>query len=146
MQPTIDQLISEQKLEAVSIDPGVPQRELEVAFRHFDTARLVAESDPEAAFQLLYDSARKALQALLATKGLRVRKPPRGNHFTFVLVARTSLVDPEVWEPLNWMRELRNDTEYWEPGKQVAAYLDVIQAMGHVTGMLNDAKSRRGKN
>jgi hypothetical protein len=140
MRPTIEQLIAEDKLEHVQIDSSVPERELAAAWRHHKTAKLAAEEDPEGAFQLLYDSARKALQAVLFTKGLRVRKPPRGNHFTYVLVTRTDLVDDEVWAPFNWMRELRNTTEYWEPGKVAAGSIDVLQALGHVSRMLNDAQ------
>jgi hypothetical protein len=85
---------------------------------------------------------RKALQAVLFTKGLRVRRPPRGNHYTYVLVSRTDLVDQEAWRPLNWMRELRNETEYWEPDSVAAKYEDVIQALAFVSKMLDDATNR----
>lgn len=142
MEPTIRQLLAEDKLEQVVVEERVPKYELDVALRHHKTAQLAAAEDPEGAFQLLYDSARKALQAVLFTHGLRVRRPPRGNHYTYVLVSRTDLVDQEVWRPLNWMRELRNETEYWEPDAAAAKYEDVIQAVGHVSRMLEDATHR----
>jgi hypothetical protein len=133
-------------LEQVEVEEGVPKRELDVAVRHHKTAQLAAAVDPEGAFQLLYDSARKALQSVLFTKGLRVRRPPRGNHYTYVLVSRTNLVDQEVWRPLNWMRELRNETEYWEPDGIAAKYEDVIQALAFVSKMLDDATNRLQSN
>lgn len=142
MQATIKQLLAEDKLEEVLVERGVPKLELDVAYRHHKTAQLASETDPEGAFQLLYDSARKALQAVLFTYGLRVRRPPRGNHYTYVLVARTDLVDQEVWQPLNWMRELRNETEYWQQHSAAAKYEDVMQALGHVARMLEDATTR----
>jgi hypothetical protein len=142
LQPTLKQLLAEDRIEEVVVEKKVPRLELDVAFRHHKTAQLAADSDPEGAFQLLYDSARKALQAVLFTHGLRVRRPPRGNHYTYVLIARTDLVDQEVWQPLNWMRELRNETEYWEPDGAVAKYEDVMQALGHVARMLEDAANR----
>jgi hypothetical protein len=129
-------------LEQVEVEEGVPKLELDVAFRHHKTAQLAAAVDPEGAFQLLYDSARKALQAVLFTKGLRVRRPPRGNHYTYVLVSRTNLVDQEAWRPLDWMRELRNETEYWDPDSVAAKYEDVIQALAFVSKMLDDATNR----
>lgn len=142
MEPILRQLLAEDRLEQVEVEEGVPKRELDVAFRHHNTAQLAAAVDPEGAFQLLYDSARKALQAVLFTKGLRVRRPPRGNHYTYVLVSRTNLVDQEVWRPLNWMRELRNETEYWQPDSIAAKYEDVIQALAFVSKMLEDATRR----
>lgn len=142
MEPILRQLLAEDRLEQVEVEERVPKRELDVAFRHHNTAQLAAAVDPEGAFQLLYDSARKALQAVLFTKGLRVRRPPRGNHYTYVLVSRTNLVDQEVWRPLNWMRELRNETEYWQPDSAAAKYEDVIQALGFVSNMLEDATRR----
>jgi hypothetical protein len=57
-------------------------------------------------------------------------------------VSRTNLVDQEVWRPLNWMRELRNETEYWEPNSIAAKYEDVIQALAFVSKMLEDATRR----
>jgi uncharacterized protein (UPF0332 family) len=142
LEPILRQLLAEDRLEQVEVEERVPKRELDVAFRHHNTAQLAAAVDPEGAFQLLYDSARKALQAVLFTKGLRVRRPPRGNHYTYVLVSRTNLVDQEVWRPLNWMRELRNETEYWEPNSIAAKYEDVIQALAFVSKMLEDATRR----
>lgn len=139
MNVSIDQLLAEEMLEHVIVEESLPQLEFEVANRHFKTAKLAEPNDPEAAFQLLYDSARKALQAVLFTRGLRVRRPPRGNHYTYVLVTRTDLVNQEVWRSFDWMRELRNDTEYWTPGRSSAQGSDVIQAMQHVSRMLEDA-------
>ncbi|MEY4327848.1 MAG: hypothetical protein RIR71_518 [Actinomycetota bacterium] len=142
MEPALRQLLAEDRLEQVEVEEGVPKLELDVAFRHHKTAQLAAAVDPEGAFQLLYESARKALQAVLFTKGLRVRRPPRGNHYTYVLVSRTDLVDQEAWRPLNWMRELRNETEYWDPDSVAAKYEDVIQALAFVSKMLDDATNR----
>ncbi len=146
MEPSLRQLLAEDKLDQVEVEERVPKRELDVAFRHHNSAQLAAAVDPEGAFQLLYDSARKAPQAILFTKGLRVRRPPRGNHYTYVLVSRTDLVDQEVWRPLNWMRELRNETEYWEPDSAAAKYEDVIQALAFVSKMLDDASTRLDEN
>lgn len=135
-------LIRAGQLDSIVQTPEAVIHELDIAKRHYATARLSLTSDPEGAFQLLYDSARKALQALLAAHGYRVRKPPRGNHYTYVLVARTSLVNQEIWLPLNWMRELRNQTEYFDPARQSASEEDCIQALVHVARMLEDVESR----
>jgi hypothetical protein len=40
------------------------------------------------------------------------------------------------------MRELHNETEYWEPDSTAAKYEDVIQALAFVSKMLDDATNR----
>jgi hypothetical protein len=40
------------------------------------------------------------------------------------------------------MRELRNETEYWESDTAAAKYEDVIQALAFVSKMLEDATNR----
>jgi hypothetical protein len=40
------------------------------------------------------------------------------------------------------MRELRNETEYWDPDSVAAKYEDVIQALAFVSKMLDDATNR----
>jgi hypothetical protein len=115
-------------------------RDLSAAFKHLESAHRIYMTDPAGAFQLAYDAARKCLQGLLALEGLRVRNPPRGNHYTFVLVGQSGLVDVEVWRPLNWMRELRNKTEYLEPDSLPASLEDTQQAMVFVAMMLEETK------
>jgi len=57
-----------------------------------------------------------------------------------VLVGQSGLVDVEVWRPLNWMRELRNKTEYLEPDSLPASLEDTQQAMVFVAMMLEATK------
>lgn len=139
---TLDELVETGQLQEVVFDGERVESELRQASLHFQTAQNALSTDPSGAFQLLYDSARKALQSLLASRGLRVRRPPRGNHYTFVLVSRTALVDIEIWRPLNWMRELRNNTEYLDSETPSAGVEDCIQASEHVERMLQDATER----
>lgn len=141
---TLSQLIEAGELDLVTFSPGHPERELDAALRHYQSAVQILESDPEGSFQLLYDSARKTLQALLSSEGIRVRKPPNANHYTFVKVVKSGFVDSETWNRLDWMRKLRNQTEYPEPETLPASIIDSRQAMDHVAAMLADAKSRLG--
>jgi len=50
------------------------------------------------------------------------------------------MVDVEVWRPLNWMRELRNQTEYLEVDNLPASLEDAQQALVFVARMLEQAK------
>lgn len=145
MEAVIAKLLATGELDSVIIGEGRPQKELQAANRHYESALRILDRDPEGAFQLLYDSARKALQALLAAEGIRVRRPPNGNHYTFVKVANGGFVDEQVWAPLDWMRKVRNQTEYPEPESLPASATDARQALIHVAAMLEDAKARLPK-
>lgn len=142
MQNTIQDLIASGELDVVAFDSDRPITELHVAFTHYKSAMNLIDSDPEGAFILLYESAKRALQALLAQESLRVRRPPNGNHFTFVKAVRTSLVTPAIWQPFDWMRSTRNQTSYLDQHSLPASVADARQALSHVAAMLEDAKAR----
>ena len=142
MEEKLAELVSSGEIDLVSFDPNRPQTELSAAFKHYDTAQRAIETDPEGAFILLYESARRALQAILATDSLRVRRPPHGNHFSFVKVGRLGFVNPEIWKPFDWMRNLRNQTAYLDQEKLPASEADARQALVHVAKMLEEAQSR----
>lgn len=136
----IQGLIADGQVEEVPIDQVRVSSDLAMAQQHLLTAQSAVQTDPVGSFQLAYDSARKALQAVLASQGLRVKHPPHGNHYTFVLVSRSDLVDSEIWRPLNWLREQRNEFQYEASKPDLGADEDARQAIAHVTKMLLNAK------
>jgi hypothetical protein len=71
-------------LASGNLQKVAPSREaattfLDAAERHLESALAVTESDPDGAYSLLYDAARKSLAALLQTQGLRATS--RGGHY-----------------------------------------------------------------
>lgn len=142
MEDTIQDLIASGELEFVSFDSDRPMAELDAAIIHYETALNSISTDPEGAFILLYESAKRGLQAILAKESLRVRRPPNGNHFTFVKIGRTSLVTGEIWKPLDWMRSTRNQTSYLDQNTLPASKADARQALIHVAAMLGEARAR----
>ena len=140
MNSGIQELIAKGQVEEVPTDQIRASTTLAMAELHLLSAQKALQTDPVGSFQLAYDSARKALQAVLASQGLRVKQPPYGNHYTFVLVSRCGLVDSEIWRPLNWLREQRNEFQYEVSEPEVGADEDARQAIMHVTRMLVDAQ------
>jgi HEPN domain-containing protein len=139
MEKELEKLLEENQLERVDIGEQEAENGLRVAYSHLESARLILDSDTPGSLQLSYDAARKALQAVLAKAGLRVRKPPRGNHFTFVRVSRSGLVDREIWIPLDWMREMRNASEYSVLSEGEADQEDAQQSIDAAQRMLTNA-------
>lgn len=136
MNQCVEDLISKGQIEAVPFSENRVASELAMAKQHLVTSRMAFEKDPAGSFQLSYDAARKALQAVLANQGLRVKQPPYGNHYTFVLITRCGLVDQEIWQPLNWLRSQRNTFQYDVTSPEVSVHEDARQAIGHVSRML----------
>ena len=65
----------------------MPEGELEAARRHLRSAARVADDDPDAAYALLYDSARKAVTAHMLAAGLRPRNAPAAHEATALYAA-----------------------------------------------------------
>jgi hypothetical protein len=67
----IETLIASGDLQKLTGEAANGKRLLEKAAITLETARPVAERDPDSAFVLAYDAARQALTGLLAHQGLR---------------------------------------------------------------------------
>lgn len=107
-------LVSQRIVERVPADPATAGTELRVARRHVESAALVAESDPTAAFALGYDAIRKAIAAHMRARGLRVRSAA-GHHRRAGRYAVAALDDREVaghLEAFDHLRRLRNQSQY----------------------------------
>ena len=99
---SVERLIDEEKLERVEADPHGAQQALEEATKHARSAELVAATDPNGAFQLAYDGARKAVIAQLRRDGFRVRRG-EGNHAVTAEFA-VAAIDEALGERLERMR------------------------------------------
>lgn len=107
---SVDDLIASRRLERVPADPAAARERLETCRRHLRSASLVAEEDPDAAYVLLYDAARKAAAAHMLAAGLRARNAP-GTHEATARYAALAL-DVAAAGELDRMRRFRNRIEY----------------------------------
>lgn len=76
----IDRLLQESRLTRVAANRALAEDYLRQARQHLVSAQELHASDPEGAFQLAYDAARKALAAILVNQGLRASG--EGSHVT----------------------------------------------------------------
>lgn len=109
---TIDALISSGELERVPASRQAAEGELVRARTHIESARKLLASDPEGAYTLAYDAARRALAAVLQNQGLRGTS--RGGHTVIYEAVRAQLDPPlgPILRPFNRMRARRNEVEY----------------------------------
>jgi len=71
---TLEELLGAGLVELVERDPEIAATRLEEARRHLRSAETIAEEDPNGAYQLAYDGARKAVTAHMAGAGVRIRR------------------------------------------------------------------------
>ena len=85
---------------------------LSKAAGHLRSAEAIIATDPDGAYLLVYDAARKAMAAILANEGLR--STSRGGHVAVYQAVRAQL-DPPMGRallPFDRMRRRRNGVEY----------------------------------
>lgn len=90
---------------------------LSTAARHIETAVNVASSDPEAAYAVLYDAARKSLTAVLLAQGLRATS--KGGHIAIERAIQAQFTKPPPAEAFRAFPRLRvtwNSSEYGSSG------------------------------
>jgi hypothetical protein len=103
---------------------------LDEAERHLASAEQIATTDPNGAFQLAYDAARKAATAHMLAHGLRVTNQP-GAHATTGRYALVAL--GEAFAPFDRMRRRRNRSEY---GTTLIGQADVAAAVADARAMV----------
>jgi hypothetical protein len=107
---TLDEMVTRGELERVEPDGDGARAALDEARRHVESATEIGARDPNGAYQLAYDAARKAVVADLRRRGYRVRRG-EGGHLLTAEYARTAL-DDGLGRRLEAMRRRRNRSEY----------------------------------
>jgi hypothetical protein len=109
----VARLIEQRHLQPVAADSETAAALLASAGRHVESARLAADADPEAAYALAYDAARKSATALLAHQGLR--PTTAGGHIAVVDAMRAQFPGVPGLTSLDRLRRRRNQAEYPSP-------------------------------
>jgi hypothetical protein len=109
----VDMLIEQRHLQRVIADADTVDALLGSARRHVESARLTAGQDPEAAYSLAYDAARKSATAVLAHQGLR--PTTAGGHLAVVDAVRAQFPGVPGLTSLDRLRRRRNQAEYPDP-------------------------------
>ena len=136
----IEQMLSAGDLQRVPASREHADRLLEQARRHVSSTQNAAVADPEGAYALLYDAARKALTAILENQGLRPTS--RGGHLAVYHAVRAQLDPPmgRVLLPFDRMRRRRHDVEYPPAGSPELRPEDVSEDVPKVTALLDLAQ------
>ena len=111
---TIQELLDKGRLEIIAADRVGAAAKLEEAKRHLQSAAVVADSDAEGAYSLLYDAARKAIDAHMLAHGYRASKKKLGAHEATARYAAAAIGGDYATDAfsLDRMRRQRNRSEY----------------------------------
>ncbi|CAN5475384.1 hypothetical protein BH10ACT7_BH10ACT7_17680 [soil metagenome] len=137
----VDDLLSSGRLTRVAPNRELADDYLRQARQHISSAETLVDSDPEGAFQLAYDAARKSLAAVLVNQGLRASGA--GAHMTVHEAVRAQLGSARtaVMDEFGWMRRLRNTTEYPATGEKPADEHDVREAIPAAEQFIDTAEA-----
>jgi hypothetical protein len=108
----LDRALEKGLIESVDADPEGAAALLADARRHLETATAASATDPNGAYGLGYDAARKAIVAHLLARGLRVAKNRPGAHETTGRYGVAEIADDPSFRAFDRMRRSRNRTEY----------------------------------
>ncbi len=107
-QETVDRLLAEGRLKHVTGAAADGTMWLMSAEALLESARRESDPNPEAAYVLAYDAARKACTALVAQQGLRTKGA--GHHVTVEQVVRAQFGGP--FDGFGALRRRRSEIEY----------------------------------
>ena len=110
----LERLLAEGVVRAIDPDEVTARAELVAARTHVESAGEIAETDPNGAFQLAYDGARKAAAAHMRARGFRLGSR-QGAHVKTGRYLVAVFAEPSVAahaEAFDDMRSLRNQSEY----------------------------------
>ena len=135
MSDVITRMLANRQLERVAVNRDHALAVIEMAKQHVRTAEALVGSDDQAmAFTAAYDAARKALVAVLAAQGLRVR--PVGGAHRNTGVAAAEFIEDAALEEFDWMRQVRNTTEYPSDDHPTASLQDVREAISAASAIV----------
>jgi hypothetical protein len=140
----IERLLDNNQLQRVPADATIVGALIASARRHVGSASRSAVDDPEGAFSLAYDAARKAATALLAHQGLR--PTTSGGHVVVVEAVNAQFPAVPGLKSIDRLRRRRNQCEYPEPATydpvttaEVEDAIGVAQACLETAARLTDA-------
>jgi len=129
----IERLLAAGHLERVPADGDTAAALIASARRHIASAATTANDDPEGAFALAYDAARKTATALLAHQGLRPTSA--GGHLVLVEAINAQFPGVAGLKSIDRLRRRRNQAEYPDPqhydsviSDEVADAIEVAEA------------------
>ena len=129
-------MLANRRLERVEVNSDHANRLIATAELHVRTAGVLAGTDDHAmAFTAAYDGARKALTAVLASEGVRVR--PVGGAHRNTAVAAAALVEDQALQEFDWMRQVRNATEYPDDKRPTATEQDVEEGIDAASAIVD---------
>jgi len=109
----VERLLGDRHLERIPADTDTVAALIAAARRHVTSAMTTADHDPEGAYALSYDAARKTATALLAHQGLRPTSS--GGHIVIVETMNAQFPGVAGLKSIDRLRRRRNQAEYPDP-------------------------------
>lgn len=136
MMRGVEALISQDFIERVPPDVVRARALLAEARRHLSSTQVIVDDDPDGAYALLFDAARKAVSARMLADGYRAKSDRPGAHRAVVLYAEAVLTEhsSEHVAHFDRIRRTRNRSEY---GPREISRGEVVTDLSHAAGIVS---------
>jgi hypothetical protein len=141
MEDAVARLLRDGRLEAVEPDPPAAATTLEEARRHLESAARIETTDPNGAYALLYDAARKAVAAHMLASGYRARNRP-GAHEAIAHYAEAVLAGGRFARDVGELDRMRRNRHRSEYGVRAFGRAEVAKDLDHARGIVAAAEGR----
>lgn len=139
IETKIRALLRPGELTEILTDASHGLRKLSRVDSQLKYSALAIQDDPETSIQLSYDAARRSVAAILEAFGLRVHERA-GSHSSFVKVMTIDAFDQAIWRDLEWMKKLRNQSQYGDSTALELTARQAEEALLAARGVVADAR------
>lgn len=142
-EATIEKLLRDRDLEHVQANVEHASRLRQAAAQHIKSAGTVVSTDPDGAYGLAYDAARKAATSTLAEQGLR--PTTAGGHLAVVRSVEAQFDTVPGFSSLDRLRRRRAQVEYPNIGSAEVTSEEATEAIKVAADCLESAIKLTGK-
>lgn len=134
----INELVGTGQLQRIPASPAQALALVDEARRHLTSAERICVEDPQGAYVLAYDAARKAMTAVFEAQGLR--PTAAGGHVVLHEAALAQFEPPlgHLFRPFNRMRYRRHQVEYASMDNPEVTPDEVRQDIAKARALIDD--------
>jgi hypothetical protein len=133
---SVETLIAAGLIEEVEPDSDGAATLVAECRRHLVSAAQIADRDPNGAYQLLYDAARKAIGAHMLARGLRAAAKRPGGHATTGEYGRREIDDPLAADAVRRFDRIRRNRNRSEYGVVEFAQVEIESDLRHAEAIV----------
>jgi hypothetical protein len=138
----VEDLVRQGRIERIEADRSAARDRMRDAARHLASAEAIADADPAGAYALVYDAARKAIDAHMLASGYRASKGRIGAHEATARYASMVLESGTRGEHVRHFDRMRRNRNRLEYGVWRVGHSTLEADLRHARGIIAAVRDR----